>query len=82
MNVIEIVKKYLIDNGYDGLHHACGCGCGLDDLVPCGDIEEKCEAAYANNCPTCGGYKQCWDEDPDITVMYNTKRCWVKENEE
>ena len=35
MNVRNIVFDYLKQNGYDGL---CtdDCGCGLDDLQPCG----------------------------------------------
>ena len=34
MDVCDIVKKYLKDNGYDGL---CTdeCGCLIDDLMPC-----------------------------------------------
>ena len=32
MNVTEIVKKYLEENGYDGLcSDVCGCGCDVDD---------------------------------------------------
>ncbi len=47
MNVHDIVKKYLEDNGYDGL---CTdeCGCHIDDLMPCcqeGII--SCEPGYA-----------------------------------
>ena len=34
MNVYEITKKYLIDNGYDGLF-TDDCGCLVDDLMPC-----------------------------------------------
>ena len=34
MKVIDIIEKYLKDNGYDGL---CtdDCGCHLGDLIPC-----------------------------------------------
>ena len=34
MTIKEIVKKWLEDNGCDGL---CGedCGCGIDDIMPC-----------------------------------------------
>ena len=35
-NVYEIVKEYLVENGYDGLV-TDGCGCSLDDLAPCMD---------------------------------------------
>jgi len=32
--VRDIIREYLVANGYDGL---CSeeCGCGLDDLMPC-----------------------------------------------
>ena len=34
MNVNEIIKKYLRENGYDGLCNE-KCGCGIDNLMPC-----------------------------------------------
>ena len=36
MNCLDIIKKYLEDNGFDGLTTEV-CGCGLDDFAPCGD---------------------------------------------
>ena len=51
MAVRDIIKKWLVDNGYDGL---CGeeCGCLLDDLMTC---EEgwalECEPGYKVPCP-------------------------------
>jgi len=46
MTVIEIVLKYLNDNGYDGLCSEC-CGCGKDDLSPCNcDDVLACSPAY------------------------------------
>ncbi|MFA5217099.1 hypothetical protein [Sulfuricurvum sp.] len=53
MNCLEIVKKYLKDNGYDGLvNHDCGCG--LDDFEPCDGLDSKeCLPAYKH--PN-GGY--------------------------
>ena len=45
MNVYEITKKYLIDNGYDGLF-TDDCGCLLDDLMPCDCDCSYCEAGY------------------------------------
>ena len=48
MTVLEIVKKYLQDNKYDGLvlsDHECGCT--IEDFAPCMDgPEQRCEAAY------------------------------------
>ncbi len=35
MNIKEIIKKHLEDNGFDGLVNDSGCGCMLDDFMPC-----------------------------------------------
>lgn len=56
MTVKEIVKKYLEDNGYDGLWNEYDCACKNDDLMPCG-VEDaiNCEAGYLTGCPhDCG----------------------------
>jgi hypothetical protein len=55
MNVKEIVAEYLAVNGYGGLYGECDCGCFLDDLMPCGEGCDTCEAAYAvpAHCDTC-----------------------------
>ena len=53
MNCKEIIKNYLKDNGYDGLCHVeTECGCGLDNLAPCGVWMWLCEPAYKAE----GGY--------------------------
>ncbi len=42
MNVKEIVKKFLEDNGFDGLwSNDNECGCEISDLMPCGQVEEN-----------------------------------------
>lgn len=47
MDVIEIVKNWLLENGYDGLVDPDReCGCQISDLMPCGEGFEKCEAAH------------------------------------
>ena len=47
MTVLEIVKEYLIGNGYDGLYDDnAGCGCKIDDLSPADCICEYCEAGH------------------------------------
>ena len=41
----DIVKDYLIANKHDGL--CCdGCGCGIDDLMPCDDPRSWCCPAH------------------------------------
>jgi len=60
MNVKEIVKAYLEDNGFEGLA-GIDCGCELSDLMPC-CIEsiDHCEPGYkvpckdAEECPADG----------------------------
>jgi hypothetical protein len=44
--VIEIVKAYLEENGFDGLYAEDECGCKKDDLAPCGELGESCNAGY------------------------------------
>ena len=54
-DVEDIVINYLKDNGFDGL---CtdGCGCVVNDLVPCGGPFESCKPGYrvAGCTPACG----------------------------
>lgn len=46
MICLEIIEKYLRDNGLDGLvHRDSQCGCTLSDLVACGDYCGVCEPA-------------------------------------
>ena len=46
MTVGEILKKYLQDNGYDGLA-GDECGCKIDDLFPCESCDiYQCEPGY------------------------------------
>ena len=41
MDVIDIIKAKLNEIGADGLI-SDGCGCGADDLAPCGAISPTC----------------------------------------
>ena len=42
-----IIPQYLKNNGYEGLVSGEGCGCSLDDLMPCGgEFAMGCEAGY------------------------------------
>jgi hypothetical protein len=54
MNVQEIVKAYLVANGYEGLYNDdAGCGCALDGLAPCDEMSGACRAGYKVPCQ-CG----------------------------
>jgi hypothetical protein len=54
MTCKEIVKKYLQDNGFDGLYEPGECGCDLDDFMPCGgDCAMTCQPGYKTKCD-CG----------------------------
>lgn len=53
MNVHDIIERYLRENGFDGLYYAGECACSVDDLAPCGNINENCEAGYLLSCD-CG----------------------------
>lgn len=70
MTLHEIVAEWLREHGYDGLCRDT-CGCGLDDLMPCGEPGDDCVPAYKRRCdapcPDSGdcemqeGYvRECW----------------------
>ena len=42
--VIQIIKQHLVVGGFDGLATE-GCGCGIGDLVPCGQDFSGCAPA-------------------------------------
>lgn len=47
ITLIEMVEKYLRENGYDGLYHEDGeCACEVDDLAPCGEPCMGCSAGH------------------------------------
>lgn len=53
MDVKAIVKRYLIEKKYDGLFYEGVCGCTIDDLEPCGDMQSRCQPGFKGPC-TCG----------------------------
>jgi hypothetical protein len=54
MNVHDIIKQYLIQNGRDGLVNCdIPCGCGIDDLIPCCEGISDCVPAYKVKCDGC-----------------------------
>ena len=44
MDVNDIVKTWLKENGFDGLCNE-DCGCSLDDFAPCGGPYGDCKPA-------------------------------------
>ena len=47
MDVIKIVAKYLLENGFDGLVDNMGeCGCEITDLMPCSGQCSDCVPGY------------------------------------
>jgi len=66
MNIKDMLKKYLKDNLYDGLYGEA-CGCKIDDLMPCGEAFDDCEAGYFCKCDpeTCPADGDCeWHIGP------------------
>lgn len=54
--VIWIVRDWLTANGYDGLcSNNRECACCTDDLAPCGNIGDDCEAGHKRPC-NCGDH--------------------------
>ena len=48
MDIREIVRLWLEQNGYDGLYWPwLECGCFLDDLMPCDEPSCRCTAGFA-----------------------------------
>jgi len=49
MNARDIVRKFLADTGCDGLTNG-GCGCGVNDLMPCEYSAGNCVPAKRVKC--------------------------------
>lgn len=72
MTIREIVRKWLEENGFDGL---CGeeCGCAIDDFAPCVNWDcvgiLDCKPAYRIKCKglacenKCDGYDEEGNND-------------------
>jgi len=54
--VIDIVRKALIESGYDGLYNEGECACLIDNLQPCGEDFSLCRAGYRHDAPPGSGY--------------------------
>jgi len=54
MKVKEIVRQFLVREGYDGLvNEDAECACGPEDLMPCCEPGMWCEAGHEVRCD-CG----------------------------
>lgn len=50
IGAIQIVEKYLKENGFDGLY-SDECGCELSDLAPCESMSDECHPGYKIKTP-------------------------------
>lgn len=58
MNIKRIVEERLRKDGYDGLY-CDGCGCRVDDLMPCGEPVMECRPGHIRH-GTFEGVKNTW----------------------
>lgn len=66
----EYTYEWLVEHGYDGL--ACrgeDCGCGLDDLAPCGAVSELCRPGR-NDPEAAKAYGEDFWITADVQVSY------------
>lgn len=71
--VKEIIKKYLVDHGYDGLAGE-ECGCSTEDLFMCEEGLE-CVPAFKCECDGCDEFDHnCFTSDP-------SRKCWQREDQ-
>lgn len=61
LTVKEIIKKYLDENGYDGLYCPDLCACKSDDLAPCDNLTLECEPGFIRHCDSCNEKKETSD---------------------
>jgi hypothetical protein len=68
MRIIEIVEKYLRENGFDGLcvENSCS-GCGIDKIDDCAVNRAQCEPGYRWDCECCVKANYCFSHNRDET---------------
>jgi hypothetical protein len=62
MTCLDIIKKYLTENGFDGLVSDNECGCTIEDMPLCEECFSECTPAFKG--PGVDGYDY---------MMYPTK---------
>ena len=78
VTVLDIVHNHLLEIGADGLCNSHGCGCGLDQLVSCGNIMEDCEAAKRVKCVP---QESCSCDEPSdfCYIPFNTELTMINQ---
>ena len=70
--VIEIVRAFLVAHNFDGLFNSGGdCACDLNDLSPCQEMTESCEAGYKTECD-CGDHD--WHISRGVELLHEIDR--------
>ena len=70
----EIIATWLREHGYAGLcNPEQECGCGLDDLIPCGEYFGDCEPAYLRTATEEEKAEYGYDEIYSVTPPDSTK---------
>jgi hypothetical protein len=68
MRIIEIIEKYLRENGFDGLcDEGCEGGCGIDKIDDCAVNCALCEPAYRWDCECCSEANYCFSHTMGAT---------------
>lgn len=71
MTLKKIIRKYLEDNGYDGLYNETDqCSCEVGELITCSEPTdiESCNAGYKTKCipEECHAFGNCdWHISPN-----------------
>jgi hypothetical protein len=68
MNIEKILIKFIENNKFDGLvNNYAECGCGKEDLAPCGQPNlSQCKAAYK--------MKNTSQQNGDFDIYYTTDK--------
>ena len=70
MNAKEILVNYLKENEFEGLVDPGECGCGIDDLAPCGGCFLDCQPAKSRKCDPANCDSPCDAGEFDGSVCF------------
>lgn len=77
MTAHEALIAYMRKHEYSGLFNSfVPCGCGIEDLAPCGDMTDECVLAYRWYCDACDIRETCElrDEFDNIDHCFRDKK--------